>query len=839
MTDVTQLRATLAQRLRKAKQAQLEQRLKALGSKAGQLAAPAAEPAAVPRWAPGEGFQSYVKGVMATPAPQERELIGYIGNGKLYRQPDNSLGFTSDTMATSNPQEIADMIVGGNPGAAIRSGSEKTTLGMNLGQARAWARARGVPFAGEYLDELVGWRRGNKARNGMEHVEKLHRKHKPVDAAINSAAVGLPLGVGIAVTSAGLGAGTGILGSAGKVLSGGIVNPTTIAQFALSGTAAGALEGAVSGFGRGADPDTRKDDGSWNVGDRLLNSAAGGAVGGAVGGALGGAIPAVGTGVSSLTRNFSHMFNGGATGRALDVMNINNKPAANVLRRYLGPEAALMRQKLGTLNPEKATLAEAGLRAGLITSESALNDGAANAIIEPAVARRLAEEGSRLTGTLDEILASVPNVPGRDYAMQEIDATRFIADSFRPKLQPLYDEAYATPIDYGSRAGRKVMAAAQKAFRRAGAAGQDALNVANDMIEDDGLSRQILADIADDGSVRFFEEPSTIQLDYLKRALQDVAYANVNAIGKLTPNGQRMNNAARDLRKALGVANPAYDRAVKMGGDSIAVREAVEAGAQLFNGNQAITEAREAAEKSAETLAAYRLGARIAINHKFDELKKTIGDLAAGDDGSEAREMIKAFRSTIPIAKLKDILGKDQAEEIADQVMRTATALKSRVDVNSTTQPRQHIDGIKKEELQGLGFVTDGEATPFKGLKKTAAAWFGAGHRAQQAAEEAMNEDIAKVMTARGPQSQAMLDAIERFYKDSKAGQQAFDLSGKFGRPVAMGLAPITDPQNADEVVLTITGQKPTAAQRAEIQAAEAARKKKLGILGLIEEGGR
>jgi hypothetical protein len=111
-----------------------------------------------------------------------------------------------------------------------------------------------------------------------------------------------------------------------------------------------------------------------------------------------------------------------------------------------------------------------------------------------------------------------------------------------------YRQAYDQPINYAGRRGRHL----ESLMRRVP---QSAINEANALMRLEGVqSAQILADIADDGSISFVRMPDVRQLDYITRALGDIAdtqNAAGGVLGGTTQLGRATGNLSRDIRSTL------------------------------------------------------------------------------------------------------------------------------------------------------------------------------------------------------------------------------------------------------------------------------------------------
>src|SRR5690606_3299091 len=112
-----------------------------------------------------------------------------------------------------------------------------------------------------------------------------------------------------------------------------------------------------------------------------------------------------------------------------------------------------------------------------------------------------------------------------------------IAKSTAGVRDDAYTAAYSKPINYADTSGQRIEGVLKKVpnsiLRRA-------VDEANDeMVSLGQRNQQIMAQIADDGTVTFREMPNVQQLDEIKKALQRIGYSEVDQFGRPTGAGQR------------------------------------------------------------------------------------------------------------------------------------------------------------------------------------------------------------------------------------------------------------------------------------------------------------
>jgi hypothetical protein len=443
-----------------------------------------------------------------------------------------------------------------------------------------------------------------------------------------------------------------------------------VAQGGMFGAGAGGLTGFMEGEGG------------------LKNRLNSGLVGGLLGGSLGAAIPA-----------------GAALGR-------------QVVRTTGG---AMRNSRIGSEIADQLNVSpEAGRVLGQVVGEGNPTDMAA-AVSRSGQSGMLADATPGTTGLLDMAMRR----PGSGVARQRVDARASdayygVLDALdggkagprippvanqaaraagaRPKINPLYQKAYSTPINYAEPAGQ----ALEDVLRRAPkGAMRKAIETAKERMVYDGFpNEQIMARMADDGSVVFEEMPNTMAVDYIKRAFDEIAEGSKDAVtGRMSPDGQFANRVARDIRSALADAVPVYDDALKAASTDIRSRAAVQTGQKLLRPQTTVEEVADAiSDATPAELRAMREGVRSQIDHTMGNVRAV-----ASDQNIDARQAMRLFgdiSSPNSKQKLQALFG-DEWPQIADQLDKASSALGLRANVaaNSATQPRQAAAEMVKNEI--------------------------------------------------------------------------------------------------------------------------------------------
>lgn len=521
--------------------------------------------------------------------------------------------------------------------------------------AIAGAALSGLPFVGSYIDEFAGsvanamGQDGEKYRNDKIAASEAFARQNPKMNTALEVAGGIAGSIPLAMAAPAV-AGSGALAMQALRLGG-------------AGAVAGATEGAIYGSGQQEGP------------GRAVNAARGGVVGGAVGGVLGVGAPLLVEG-----------------GRAA-IQSIRRTPERQVAQELgVRPESArLLASVLDTENPQAisqslarggdgAMLADSSPTAMGVLDTTIQAPGAAARTGRERVETRAAQAMTNINTALDETLGSPQGL---------ISISGDIRQAAQPNVREAYTRAYDTPIDYSSDAGRNIEGILSRLPKST--AGR-ALASAQERMAYDGVpNAQIMARVADDGSVTFEQMPNVMQMDYLKRSFDDIARNGTDAVtGKMNADAAFASRIARDIRNATRDAVPAYGDALNLAADSITTQAAVETGQKFLQpqftremASRALDGATDA-EKSA-----LRAGLRSQIDDTLANVRSVASD--PNIDARQAQEALKQLSSQAAKAKIRMLLPMDQANRLLGQMDEAgqALALRAAVSTNSRTAGRQ------------------------------------------------------------------------------------------------------------------------------------------------------
>lgn len=598
---------------------------------------------------------------------------------------------------------------------AARAAGPRTGLSLKA--------AQGIPLVGEWLDEGVGMidpQQGAQMRAIQRGTEEIMPK----------AAMAAEIGGGIAASA------PFAVGLAGKALQGG-TRAAQVLRGAGAAAAAGGIEGAVAGAG------------AANEGNRAAGALFGGTLGAGLGGIVGGLAPIVGDAAKSVAQRVKKL----DVRTIMDEMGVSAPAARRVKAALVNDdlgEAAARIQKIG---PD-AMLADAGYATGQTLDDAMATGGKALRVAQERISDRAGQAGTRLNSTLDRVLGPADGIKA---------AARDISQRTASVRQAAYDRAYSAPIDYAAQTGRNIEGVLS---RIPSGTLRSAINEANDAMRAAGVTnRQIMAEIADDGTVMFREMPNVQQLDEIKKALGAIGREGIDQFGRPTAAGARANRLAGDLRDAISDAVPSYSRAVKLGGDKIAEDQALDIGRKLLSRSTTFEDARTALSgASREAKDAAKRGLRENIENTLSNVRRTITD--PNTDAREAMQLVKDLSSRANEKKVRLLLG-SESKALFDELERAeaALALRAAVSRNSATAVRTAgREAIQSEIQPSFLRRTLGKAgNPLDATREITETLAGIDPRSMSQAEQTIMAEISDALTRiRGPQAEAAIRAIDR-----------------------------------------------------------------------------
>lgn len=621
--------------------------------------------------------------------------------------------YVSSGFATSDPSRIADIRGEGMaPAQASRRSIAEQEVAARPVATRAASAIQGVPFVGEYADELTGAVLGPEAMAAQRFSAQSMQEARPGEALATQ------LGVGI---------GTALPAAAATIPSAGMSVGRAALQGGALGGGLGALEGLVSGFGAGETPEARVQTGLQRAG-----------TGAALGLGLGAGLPLAGAAAGAAL---------GATAgqrpmnRIAEALGISPSAArvAGSFRQFEQGGPAIptptIPRSLAETSPEMRGLLDLGV--------SVPGAGRSEAM---AMINQQATQASRnLTDTLDQTLGQPSGV--------RLQQRELMQDTAAERAN-LYGEAYSRPIDYDTSEGQRLVNLVDRVD-------PDVLNRANVLMRREGVppGQEIRLDTDDAGNVIVTELPNVMQIDYITRAIQSRA----RAMGAEPEDVSTLMRQVRDIRTTADQLVPEYGAARSRAAEVIGEREALDLGYDIM-GNMR----REDVQMGLEGLTPGELGnVRSGMRQYIDDVMARVSR-PLNPEGQEAAEAVSALRrltSRESQDKIRLVLG-DDADAFIERIQEAVEPLAIRsVGGGSPTAPRQFgMQQLAEEAEMG---ILDRIGSGQTGLQSEAARFAAAGGpQSSQMSQEIANELAPFVARQREPESlaqlRAYLDQVER-----------------------------------------------------------------------------
>ena len=400
---------------------------------------------------------------------------------------------------------------------------------------------------------------------------------------------------------------------------------------------------------------------------------------------------------------------------------------------------------------DDAMLADAGSGAQRLLDTAIVKSPPAARLVTSAVEGRSTEAGRKLTGVLDNAMGR----PGQSASR----AMTIYGDKSNP-ISELYKKAYNTAVDYASPQGVKIE---RMVLDRVP---PSVISEANDLMRVKGhASRQILADIADDGSVVFRKMPDVLQLDFITRGLRQVASTSEGkgAMGAQTPKGAAYEGLASEIRTLLKSIVPEYKAALNSAAGVIRSKKARELGLSVLNTKTTRADVLDAiADMGEAEIRKVAEGVRMNIDDVLAQTKVAMTDVNI--EAREAFKMIKDMSSRASREKLAMILG-DDAQRIFSQLDESLKAFELRASV-----ARNSATAIRKSTSQGVKDVVEGgvinrlrEGEVVAAPKSMIAAILGRSPEAKQKISDDVYIGMVRALTGpRGAEARIALEQLQK-----------------------------------------------------------------------------
>ncbi len=325
-------------------------------------------------------------------------------------------------------------------------------------------------------------------------------------------------------------------------------------------------------------------------------------------------------------------------------------------------------------------------------------------IVTDNIVKRSQTVAASNTKTLDKNIAELPLIPGtkKSEGLYQ-DATQVaenIAKKSAPAREKAYTKAYNTKLNYNSDAGAELLDVLKRIPNDLKTA---ATKEANDILQMEGKEiGQMVLEVGQDGLLKFKTQPNMMQLDYIKRALSELAYDPLKVSGLSKSAG----NMRYQLTQALKKLNPNYAKALKLGQEKITRENAVEIGENALKPGKEFTYAKLSKKLSDKNIGKeeremVKMGLRAELDRMLGNVKSTA---AKGQDIQEMDTLLKQFSSKNAKKKLKLIITDDKEYNRLIKELNKAKAvlaLQNAVNINSKTYTRTALSEEIDDVVQG------------------------------------------------------------------------------------------------------------------------------------------
>lgn len=499
---------------------------------------------------------------------------------------------------------------------------------------------------------------------------------------------------------------------------------------------------------------------------------------------------AIGSGIGAVTGRFGPTIAnavGGAYGNVANLLARNNAArdagidpgVARYLTQALSADDALGPQGLARMNAAggQAMLVDAAPSTRTMLDTAIQSSGTAGRTARDAIGSRLAADSAAISDALDNTLGLPEGIASaRARISAETQGARGAA----------YDAAYSSPIDYASGSGQLL----EELLARVP---QSAINRANQLMGIRGeRSRQILAQVSDDGSVVYEVLPDVRQIDYITRALNEEARNGIGqgAMGGQTDIGSSLQSLSGDIRSVLGNHVPAYENALNVAGDSIQRSQAVQLGADLLNANTSMDDIiRRSQRLSPAEREGIAIGLRSQIDNLMARVRRTLGN--PDTETREAANALVRLSTREARTKIEAALGEDVARELFQELDRAGTSFELAASVanNSQTFARQNQRDVVNSMAGGNGVIdTLRRGQPVNAGQRIVQALTGMTDDAVAARADDINNQIVRMLVAQGPQAQVNYNTLSRLSNRTYGNEAvAAALAGNINRAALPG----------------------------------------------------
>ncbi len=648
---------------------------------------------------------------------QTKAATGSAAPWEKYQAIDQERAASSD-LGTFDVQKQADQYEALRAPGAFSDSSDSILGGIPFGD-EAVSAMTGLARAGINAVKGDGFNYSQEYNRQMALNEELQRRREERSP--------------IASTVGKVGGSIGVAASAAPAMLSTRFASAPIAGRVAAGIGDGLGSGLVYGAGEGRGLTERAQNAAW---------------GGGIGTIFGGAMPLAGAGASKAYEAFrnSRLANpiasqAGSTPEALRVIG-DVLDADNTL-------GAVGRQNMARAGQE-AMLVDAGPTAQSLLDQTIQRSGSGARVARDAISQRVSRDSAAITSAMDDAFGPpAMAMPGAANS------------SGKAALSGLYDHAYTKPINYASTKGLEIEQMIKNRVPKS------AIDAANNLMRVEGAppSQQILAKMADDGSVVLERLPDVRQLDYITRGLNEVA-DQADGMGKLggtTQMGRAYGNLSKDIRSRLKSLVPEYGQALDAAGTEIGKVKAAQFGYDMMGSGVKRQEVQQflTGLPNAEKTELVK-NIRQSIDDRIANVTRAVSD---GDiDAREAIKALKDLSSTSSREKVLLAIGPKKSQNLFKELDRATKSFELRAGVtqNSKTYARQAMDERVKDYTQPgvIGSLARGEVK--NTLQKATQVATGNTDDVLRSKSDKIYSQIAEILTRKGGPGQEAYNAINQ-----------------------------------------------------------------------------
>ena len=382
-----------------------------------------------------------------------------------------------------------------------------------------------------------------------------------------------------------------------------------------------------------------------------------------------------------------------------------SKNAAKLLQKTImssGEDLAAVVKKMRLQGGTQAMVADATEATKTLVDMIAASGNEAAEIISRNILKRTQTAAATLEKSLDTNIAKLPDMPNSPPGVVIKQDAKTVAEELAKKSAPArtkaYTKAYNTKVNYNSDAGKEVLDVLNRIPNKLK---QPAIDEANMLLqmESKELGQMTLV-VGKDGLLKFVNQPNMMQLDYIKRALSELAYDPL----KVTGLSKAAGNMRFQLTDALKKLNPAYQKALKLGQEKITRENAIDIGEDALKNSTSVAQlSKQLNDKNvgAEERKMVAMGLRASLDRIMGNVKATAN---IGADVQAMKKLLGEFSSTNARKKLRLLIPDEKEYKAIIQQLdksHAAISLQNAVNINSKTYTRTAINEEVKEVVEG------------------------------------------------------------------------------------------------------------------------------------------